>query len=170
MQLFRSTENRTSNRLRMFCVSVTPLRLHSVANLEQHTDRMMATFGKTSLYCASCSLEYWNLVVAEQQFLNLHGERGARLSRDQSIYEPTKQTIFFKFLSPFLLFAPSAYLKKLQNTSVDSLVNQPSWANIKKQLTEEWSQSALFVSSFYIHWCVGTFSWLWRQGHCSTEC
>jgi hypothetical protein len=57
-----------------------------------------------------------------------------------------KQTNVFKFLSPFLLFAPTTYLKKLQETSVDSMVNQPSWANLKRQLTEEWKDSALFVS------------------------
>lgn len=87
-----------------------------------------------------------NFVLAEQQFLNLHGERGARLSRDQSVHPEVNKTRLFKFLSPFLLFAPTSYLNKLQETSVDSLVNKPSWTSIKGQLTEEWKDSALFVS------------------------
>ncbi|KAF9467883.1 hypothetical protein BDZ94DRAFT_1247985 [Collybia nuda] len=102
---------------------------------------------KTEYWAGSACVVYRFMgTIAEQQFLNLHGELGARLSRDQSIHPDLKKTRFFKCLSPFLLFAPTSYLRKLHETSVDSLVNKPSWTNIKEQLTEEWKDSALFAT------------------------
>lgn len=98
----------------------------------------MATFGNATLT---------ELFSAEQRWLNLYGEKGARHSTGQSLYQEITQTyFFFNFFSFFLFFTPPEYLEKLYKASHDSQVHKSSWSELKQQLTDEWKGSALFVS------------------------
>ncbi|KAF9467882.1 hypothetical protein BDZ94DRAFT_913657 [Collybia nuda] len=125
-------------------VNLSPYSLDDLQNMLQLTHEIEKQ--RTTQYWVSSAWVLYRLMATfdEQRFLNLHGEKGARLSGDQSIHEATAETLFFKVLSLLLLSAPSTYLRKLQETSVDSLVNKPSWLQLKKKLTEEWKDSALF--------------------------
>jgi len=80
---------------------------------------------------------------AEERFYHLHGEEGARLNRNQSIFRSKPQSWFIKIWSPLCLFVPGLYLDKLCDTSVDCLVNENSWKKMLTQLADEWTTSTL---------------------------
>jgi hypothetical protein len=84
----------------------------------------------------------------------LHGERAARLNSGQSIFEPKGPTWFIRILSPVFLFAPQGYLKKLDKASVDSVANQRTWKEMVLQLSDEWKDFTLLVST---HSVVASF-------------
>lgn len=52
---------------------------------------------------------------AHARYLNFHGQKGARLCRDQSIYEkkdkPKTQSSMFTLINVFLYYAPRVHLK-----------------------------------------------------------
>ena len=50
-----------------------------------------------------------------------------------------------KLISPFLLYGPEVYLRKLKEISVDSLVKQHHWSNFSKKVTDEWKEFTLYV-------------------------
>lgn len=83
--------------------------------------------------------------TAHERFLNCYGEKHARLNGDQSVFDETKRTWFMSLFSPFLLYAPEPYLKKIQLLVVDSLVKKSSWGKLISELTDEWRECTLFV-------------------------
>lgn len=48
-------------------------------------------------------------------------------------------------LNPLFMFAPEVHMKKLEDVSVDSLMNNPSWELIRNKLTDEWKEFTLYV-------------------------
>lgn len=98
-------------------------------------------------------LELASLIVftVHQRFLNFHGEIHARLNRDQSVFQKTKRTWFMDLVSPLLLYAPETYLRNVQSLAVDGLVDKPSWNKLTSELTEEWKENTLYVSTKHLH-------------------
>ena len=86
-------------------------------------------------------------MIVDLQFNNLHGERAARLNSGQSIFPAKDPTLFMKLLSPIFLFAPHSYLEKIKHVGVDSVVNLRTWKEMLSQLTDEWKDFNLLVSS-----------------------
>jgi hypothetical protein len=79
------------------------------------------------------------------KFLNFHGQHGARLSRNQSIYGNAKNnpTILISILSPLLFYAPDVHLHTLENIWVDGLIHLSCWRQLIEQLQEEWTDFTL---------------------------
>ncbi|OJA20151.1 hypothetical protein AZE42_08448, partial [Rhizopogon vesiculosus] len=73
------------------------------------------------------------------QYLNYHGQQGARLSRDQSVHGDTyeKRSIMMKCLAPLLFNAPYEHIYSLHKLYVDSLVNHLDWRTFVQKLNAE---------------------------------
>jgi hypothetical protein len=119
--------------------------LHALTIL--HQARLMITFGRVH-FISPMRMHFLTQTTADQKFTNLHGERAARLNSGQSIFKPKEQTWFIKILSPVFLFAPGVYLQRLHNVSIDHVVNHRAWKEMLSQLTEEWREFTLLVSTY----------------------
>jgi hypothetical protein len=77
---------------------------------------------------------------------NFHGEPGARLNVDQSVYATVpKRTLLIKLLSPLLFYAPDFHFVGLQKLYTDGLVRHRGWAEFITRLNGEWKEFTLYV-------------------------
>jgi len=112
-----------------------------------------------SVETSAASRGYKNCVVARlwgefarNRFINLHGERDARLSRDQplspSTTHPTNSaSTAFLNISNYILFnVPESHLGRLKRLWVDEIAYTEHWQRFVKGIVREWSESVLGVS------------------------
>lgn len=99
-------------------------------------------------------------MTAHNQFVNLHGQRGARLERNQSVHGLTinPRTTLVKFLSPFLFGAPEIHLRALDKIWVDNLVHRGHWNEFISKLNTEWQEFSLIVQLFRFRVSTATIS------------
>ncbi|KAG2069570.1 hypothetical protein BDR04DRAFT_683680 [Suillus decipiens] len=73
------------------------------------------------------------------QYLNYHGQRSARLSRDQTVHGDSyeKRSVMMKCLAPLLFNAPYEHIHSLHKLYVDSIVNQLDWRTFVQKLNAE---------------------------------
>ncbi|KAI0090331.1 hypothetical protein BDY19DRAFT_992535 [Irpex rosettiformis] len=82
--------------------------------------------------------------LTEYKFLNYHGERGARIHRDDSVLKNTirrERSLLFKLVTPFLFFMPSVYMKEIESVWIDETVDWISWRKFITLLLRDWNQS-----------------------------
>lgn len=86
-------------------------------------------------------------MTAHNQFLHLHGQRGARLDRDQSIHGSivNPRTLLVIILSPSLFWAPDVHLQSLEKIWVDRLVHIGPWTQFIDKLNAEWQEFSIIV-------------------------
>jgi hypothetical protein len=85
---------------------------------------------------------------------NFHGEPGARLNVDQSVYATVpKKTLLIKLLSPLLFYAPDFHFVGLQTIYTDGLIRHRGWAEFITRLNGEWQEFTLYVR------CDDAFFW-----------
>jgi len=88
-------------------------------------------------------------LFARDQFLNFHGQYGARLSRSQSIYRGNKRhprTWFIKALSPALFASPNVHLNALEDLWVDRLTLKARCVEFFAKLNTEWGEHIVHAS------------------------
>ncbi|KAA1472057.1 hypothetical protein DENSPDRAFT_838208 [Dentipellis sp. KUC8613] len=79
------------------------------------------------------------------KYVNFHGQRGARLSREQSIHGTKPQrTFLITALSPLLFWAPEAHLRDLEQIYVDFQLHDKTWGRFIKKLQNEWNEFVVF--------------------------
>ena len=68
-------------------------------------------------------------------------------------------------ISPFVLYGAEAYLKRLQETMTDSLVNQVIWKEKLGWITNEWGEFTIYVRlyKFARHSTYYYFNSRWLQ-------
>ncbi|KIK81993.1 hypothetical protein PAXRUDRAFT_734399 [Paxillus rubicundulus Ve08.2h10] len=89
-------------------------------------------------------------LFAHSKFLNFHGQPGARLNADQSIY--TKQLAsdegfsspVFYALDIMLLTAPRKHIRILRSLYVDHIINKSRWKGFITGLKDEWNGYTIF--------------------------
>ena len=69
----------------------------------------------------------------------------ARLNRNQSIHPERHRTLLMTIISPFLLYGAEAHLRKLQEITTDSLVNEVLWKDMLGRITDEWREFIIYV-------------------------
>ena len=83
---------------------------------------------------------------AHQRFLNFHGQRGARLDRNATIYGTKgRRSLFGEVLSLGLFCAPDVHFRALQDIWVDKTVGHVPWNRLIGRLTSEWRDFTLYV-------------------------
>ena len=92
-------------------------------------------------------------IIAHNQFVNLYGQQGARLDRDQSVYSSSvySKTLLLTALSPFLFWAPDDHLQTLEKLWVDRLLHHDAWIRFIDKLQAESQQFILIVRLFSIN-------------------
>ncbi|KAK0212292.1 hypothetical protein DFS33DRAFT_16392 [Desarmillaria ectypa] len=95
-----------------------------------------------------CSISRFMFIIFRNRFINFHGQPGARLARDQLIYETSsKRTLLVTLLSPFLFFTPDIHLTTLKKIGGDGHVHthKASWTNFTEKLNAEWQEVTLYA-------------------------
>jgi hypothetical protein len=90
---------------------------------------------------------------AHWRFVYFHGQRHARLSRDQTVYDKPKRerSLLITCLSPLLFLAPEAYLREIERLWVDELINESDWKRFIAKLLEQWNHVILWVRFTSLH-------------------
>jgi len=83
---------------------------------------------------------------AHERFLQLHGQPGARLCRDQSIHGDTsaEQSVLFRCLNLVMFNTPMTHVTMLRSISVDRLVNLSAWSGALSKLAAQWKDATLY--------------------------
>ncbi|KAJ7893577.1 hypothetical protein B0H13DRAFT_2527448 [Mycena leptocephala] len=96
---------------------------------------------------ASCVVGRLMKAFARERVYNFHGEPGARLNVDQSVYATVpKRTLLIKLLSPLLFYAPDFHFVGLQKLYTDGLVRHRGWAEFITRLNGEWKEFTLYAT------------------------
>ncbi|EIN13410.1 hypothetical protein PUNSTDRAFT_129095 [Punctularia strigosozonata HHB-11173 SS5] len=84
-------------------------------------------------------------LLLHTQFLNLHGQQEARLSRWECLHEEEKKppTLLIKILSPLLFFAPDIHMRSLRHVWVDKIVAEVAWKRFIEKIQSEWDKYLL---------------------------
>ncbi|PBK73896.1 hypothetical protein ARMSODRAFT_951414 [Armillaria solidipes] len=94
-----------------------------------------------------CSIYRLMFIVFRERFINFHGQTGARLERDASVYDTTfKRTPLVVVLSPFLFFAPDIHLTTLKKIKGDGFFRRASWSGFTEKLYNEWREVILHAT------------------------
>jgi len=90
--------------------------------------------------------------LTHNQFVNLYGQQGARLDRDQSVYSSSvySKTLLLTALSPFLFWAPDDHLQTLEKLWVDRLLHHDAWIRFIDKLQAE-SQQFILIATFVLN-------------------
>ncbi|KIJ12750.1 hypothetical protein PAXINDRAFT_101109 [Paxillus involutus ATCC 200175] len=89
-------------------------------------------------------------IFTQLKFVNFHGQVGARLSADQSLYgEIGKQnerpsSRFVRLIDPILFNAPSSHIKQLHRIWVDHTINLLRWRSFIGTLCNEWNGFTIY--------------------------
>jgi hypothetical protein len=77
-------------------------------------------------------------------FFHFHGQRGVRLDRAQTVHSSNLHQdpgYLFSLISVLLFFMPDVYIRKLEEMSVDGLVNEIPWNQFRNDLRRDWETS-----------------------------
>lgn len=82
-------------------------------------------------------------VLTWDRFVNMHGEREARLQRHRSTYEQSTRepSRLLRWVSPLFFNLPLQYLGELQKIWVDRSVNYQPWRAFINNLQKDWETS-----------------------------
>ncbi|KAJ7921495.1 hypothetical protein B0H13DRAFT_2655993 [Mycena leptocephala] len=96
---------------------------------------------------ASCIVGRLMQLFVRARVYNFHGEPGARLNVDQSVYATvSKRTLLIKLLSPLLFYAPDFHFVGLQKLYTDGIVRDRGWAEFITRLDGEWQEFTLYAT------------------------
>ncbi|KAI9458587.1 hypothetical protein BJY52DRAFT_412734 [Lactarius psammicola] len=83
---------------------------------------------------------------AHWRFLYFHGQKGARLEKDKTVYADAsrERTLLITLLSPVLFLAPEVHLRELEKLWTDEVIIETAWKNFMTKLLEEWGELILW--------------------------
>jgi hypothetical protein len=86
---------------------------------------------------------------AHWRFLYFHGQRHARLLKDQTVYDEPKfsseSSRLIRFLSPLLFCAPEVHLQEMKELWTDEIIIEITWKKFMTKLQDEWIVFILWV-------------------------
>jgi hypothetical protein len=89
-----------------------------------------------------------DIYIVRARVYNFHGEPGARLNVEDSVYDTKrKRTLLITLLSPLLFYAPDFHLVGLQTLYTDRLIRHRGWSGFITRLNDEWQEFILLVGS-----------------------
>ncbi|KAK0480597.1 hypothetical protein IW261DRAFT_1473473 [Armillaria novae-zelandiae] len=92
-----------------------------------------------------CTIGRFMYIFVQQRFYDFHGQPGARLEREKSVYgRKFKRTALVALLSPLLFFSPDIHLASLEKICLDGLISKVSWTSFIEQLSTEWQEFILY--------------------------
>ena len=102
----------------------------------------------SELFCIFTVSGLLTRMRVHNQFLNLYGQRGARIDRDQSVHGSivNPRTMLVVIFSPLLFWAPDVHLEALEKIWVDRLLHLRPWTEFINKLNNEWQEFIIIVS------------------------
>ncbi|KAF9236836.1 hypothetical protein BU15DRAFT_19368, partial [Melanogaster broomeanus] len=87
-------------------------------------------------------------VLARARSFNFHGEVGARLDADQTVYNimERRHSILHYLITWILFLAPNVHMKALKTIWVDQNVNYVPWKQFLEKLNNEWQELVLYAT------------------------
>ena len=84
---------------------------------------------------------------AHWRFLYFHGQRHARLMRNQSVYDKPKRerSLLITLLSPLLFLAPEVHIRETEMLWTDEVIIETVWKSFMTKLLVEWEHAILLV-------------------------
>ncbi|KZT25704.1 hypothetical protein NEOLEDRAFT_1133218 [Neolentinus lepideus HHB14362 ss-1] len=94
---------------------------------------------------SACVVSRLMIVLTNQKFIHYHGQKGARLAANQSIYGTPahKKSWHFRLLAPLLFYAPDMHLEGLEKIWVDQVCHYVLWQKSIDRLQLEWENLSL---------------------------
>jgi len=94
---------------------------------------------------SACYVGRMMKILAHHKFLHFHGQNGARLNQDQSIYIGlSKRSLLISMLSPVLFGAPDVHLRTLKDIWIDDIIFQVSEDKAFGELQANWEKFTLY--------------------------
>jgi hypothetical protein len=89
---------------------------------------------------------------AHWKFVYFHGQRHARLDRDNTVYDKPKRerSALISLLSPLLFLAPEVHLREMENIWNDNIIIERVWKTFMIKLLDEWNDLILWVQSHVV--------------------
>src|SRR6266567_1106869 len=86
---------------------------------------------------------------AHWRFLYFHGQRHARLLKNQTVYDEPKlsseSSRLIRILSPLLFCAPEVHLREMKELWTDEIIIEITWKKFMTKLQDEWMGFVLWV-------------------------
>jgi hypothetical protein len=98
--------------------------------------------------------------LARERFLNLSGEKHARIDANQSVYGEkariglNETTLAFRILSPLLFLGPEVLFKKMEMLWVDRIAYAEPWNHFFDELSQDWTHQLVYVRILRAFWNV----------------
>ena len=108
--------------------------------------RLLGFFGQPNEEIATLVIDS-RIFLAQWKFLYFHGQKHARLSKDQSVYDKPirERTLLITLLSPFLLLGPELYMQQMETLWMDEIVMPAEWTAFVRNSLDEWKDLILTV-------------------------
>jgi len=89
---------------------------------------------------------------AHWRFLYSHGQKHARLVRDQTVYNKPKRerSLLITLLSPLLFLAPEVHLREMEKLWTDEVIIETVWRSFMTKLLGEWNDLILWSTVMLI--------------------
>ncbi|OSX61051.1 hypothetical protein POSPLADRAFT_1047329 [Postia placenta MAD-698-R-SB12] len=139
------------NELLSIIVHSTADQLTSTTStIPYHADELhkMMTIVKNAKAMSLPKNRISTLPLAHQRFLHYHGQKAARLSRDQSVFDKGDEhrTLLITVLAPLLFNAPDVHLKALEKIWIDNIITIIPWSHFMSKLQTDWQEYVLFAT------------------------
>lgn len=81
------------------------------------------------------------------QFINLYGQKGARLDQDRSVHgmDVYARTFVLRVLSPAMFYTPEGLIQSLEKIWVDRIIHASHWLEFIRKLYGEWQVLVVIV-------------------------
>ena len=108
--------------------------------------RLLSLFGQPNEEIATLVIDS-RIFLAQWRFLYFHGQKHARLSKDQAVYDKPirERTLLITLLSPFLLLGPELYMRQMERLWVDTITLSTEWRAFVRTSLDEWKDLILTV-------------------------
>ncbi|KAF5381566.1 hypothetical protein D9615_005637 [Tricholomella constricta] len=121
---------------------------HTTDDLKEMADIIECASKQKMLPKSSWCVGRFMSMLVRDQFLNFHGQYGARLNRSQSIHGHPKRprTWLIKTLSLVLFAAPNVHLNSIEELWVDKLTLKARCAEFFSKLNTQWGEHIVQAS------------------------
>ncbi|KAF9225209.1 hypothetical protein BS17DRAFT_584588 [Gyrodon lividus] len=129
--------------------SLVPFDKEELGKLLELTDHIRDSFETSEVSpCVKVFLARLMRTFAHARFFNFHGEVGARLDADQTVYNFTERrpSVLLYLISWLLFRAPHVHLKTLKTIWVDQTINYVPWTKFLDKLNSEWQELVLYAT------------------------
>jgi hypothetical protein len=90
---------------------------------------------------------YSCVLLAQWRFIYFHGQKHARVSKGQTVYDKPihERTPLITLLSPLLLLGPELYMQQMETLWIDEIVMPAEWTAFIRNSLDEWKDLILTV-------------------------